>query len=214
MPHAQALKLAGSRLSSGQRKDGHEHKTTIDRNEAQAIGPLPADHPPVKIHKVGVLLVNLGTPDGTDYWSMRRYLKEFLTDKRVIEWPKALWYPILFGIVLNTRPGKVGKAYEDDLEQGARRELSAHLYALAGREAWRGAGRPSGDRSTGGCVTAIRRSMSGMTALRDQGCDRILVFPLYPQYSAATTATVNDKAFESLMADAVHAGDPHRAGLS
>ena len=69
-------------------------------------------HPPVKHGKVGVLLVNLGTPDGTDYASMRRYLKEFLTDKRVIEWPRIAWYPILFGIVLNTRPGKVGKAYE------------------------------------------------------------------------------------------------------
>ena len=74
---------------------------------------LPADHPPVKSGKVGVLLVNLGTPDGTDYRSMRRYLKEFLTDKRVIEWPKALWYPILFGIVLNTRPQKSGKASEE-----------------------------------------------------------------------------------------------------
>ncbi|WP_447340949.1 ferrochelatase, partial [Mycobacterium tuberculosis] len=72
----------------------------------------PANHPTVKHGKVGVLLVNLGTPDGTDYTSMRRYLKEFLTDKRVIEWPRIAWYPILFGIVLNTRPGKVGKAYE------------------------------------------------------------------------------------------------------
>lgn len=69
-------------------------------------------HPPVKHGKVGVLLVNLGTPDGTDYASMRRYLKECLTDKRVIQWPRIAWYPILFGIVLNTRPGKVGKAYE------------------------------------------------------------------------------------------------------
>ena len=59
-----------------------------------------------------MLLVNLGTPDGTDYTSMRRHRKEFLTDKRVIEWPRIAWYPILFGIVLNTRPGKVGKAYE------------------------------------------------------------------------------------------------------
>ncbi|WP_440658390.1 ferrochelatase, partial [Ensifer adhaerens] len=72
----------------------------------------PANHPSVKSGKVGILLVNLGTPDGTDYTSMRRYLKEFLTDRRVIEWSRLFWYPILFGIVLNTRPGKVGKAYE------------------------------------------------------------------------------------------------------
>ncbi|MBD9627415.1 ferrochelatase, partial [Ensifer sp. ENS06] len=63
----------------------------------------PANHPSVKSGKVGILLVNLGTPDGTDYTSMRRYLKEFLTDRRVIEWSRLFWYPILFGIVLNTR---------------------------------------------------------------------------------------------------------------
>lgn len=74
---------------------------------------LPKDHPSVKSGKVGVLLVNLGTPDGTDYWPMRRYLREFLSDKRVIEWPRAIWYPILYGIVLMTRPGKSGKAYEE-----------------------------------------------------------------------------------------------------
>ncbi|MDN3720841.1 ferrochelatase [Roseibium salinum] len=60
-----------------------------------------------------MLLVNLGTPDATDYWPMRRYLREFLSDKRVIEWPRAIWYPILYGIVLMTRPGKSGKAYEE-----------------------------------------------------------------------------------------------------
>ena len=72
----------------------------------------PSNHPPVKSGKVGVLLVNLGTPDGTDYSSMRRYLAEFLSDRRVIEWSRLYWYPILYGIVLNRRPQKVGKAYE------------------------------------------------------------------------------------------------------
>ena len=89
---------------------------TLMRDTSQPGATCPAhapkDHPAIPAQKVGILLANLGTPDGTDYTSMRRYLKEFLTDKRVIEWPKALWYPILFGIVLNTRPGKVGKAYE------------------------------------------------------------------------------------------------------
>jgi ferrochelatase len=173
--------------------------TKIDAEASKEIGPLPPDHPPVKIHKIGVLLVNLGTPDGTDYSSMRRYLKEFLTDKRVIEWPKAIWYPVLFGIVLNTRPGKVGKAYEEiwnkDLDESYLRTytrsqsdklgeaLKAHPEIIVD---WgMRYGNPSID--------------SRMTALREQGCDRILVFPLYPQYSAATTATVNDKVFESLM---------------
>ena len=174
--------------------------TTIDRKDAQAIGPLPADHPPLKIHKIGVLLVNLGTPDGTDYTSMRRYLKEFLTDKRVIEWPKALWYPILFGIVLNTRPGKVGKAYES-IWNKERDESYLRTYTRSQAEKLGAAlaGHPEIV-----CDWGMRYGQPSiderMTALRDQGCDRILVFPLYPQYSAATTATVNDKTFESLMA--------------
>lgn len=173
--------------------------TKINREAAKAIGPLPPEHPPVKIHKVGVLLINLGTPDGTDFKSMRRYLKEFLTDKRVIEWPKALWYPILFGIILNTRPGKVGKAYEEiwnkDLDESylrtyTRSQADKLSKALKKNEnivvdwAMR-YGQPSIDER--------------ITALRDAGCDRIVAFPLYPHYSAATTATVNDKVFESLM---------------
>src|SRR5215475_1628933 len=72
----------------------------------------PADHPTDKPPKVGVLLSNLGTPDATDYWSMRRYLAEFLSDKRVIEAPRALWWVILNGIILTTRPGRKGKDYE------------------------------------------------------------------------------------------------------
>lgn len=80
---------------------------------ATELSALPANHPRVSFGKVGVLLVNLGTPDGTDYWPMRRYLAEFLSDKRVIEWSRLYWYPILYGIVLNKRPQKVGKAYEE-----------------------------------------------------------------------------------------------------
>lgn len=65
-----------------------------------------------KLPKVGVLLVNLGTPDGTSYGPMRRYLAEFLSDRRVIEWPRLIWYPILYGIVLNTRPKRSGRLYD------------------------------------------------------------------------------------------------------
>ncbi|KAG1648838.1 Ferrochelatase [Nymphon striatum] len=180
-------------------KTGMIMKTKIDRKLARTVGPLPHEHPPVKIHKVGVLLINLGTPDGTDFRSMRRYLQEFLTDKRVIEWPKALWYPILYGIILNVRPGKVGKAYAEiwnnDLDESYLRTYTRAQSEKLG-EALKGHenvvvdwamryGQPSIDER--------------ITALRDAGCDRIVAFPLYPHYSAATTATVNDKVFESLM---------------
>jgi len=163
------------------------------------IAALPADHPKIALGKVGVLIVNLGTPDGTDYTSMRRYLREFLTDKRVIEWSPWKWYPILFGIVLNTRPGKVGKAYEliwnKDLNESYLRtytrnqsdRLSEALKDLPDVTVDWGMryGQPS--------------IASRVEALKAAGCDRILVFPLYPQYAAATTATVNDKAFETLL---------------
>jgi ferrochelatase len=158
-----------------------------------------AGHPPIKHGKVGVLLVNLGTPDGTDYASMRRYLKEFLTDKRVIEWPKIAWYPILFGIVLNTRPGKVGKAYET-IWNRERNESFLRTYTRSQAELM---GKVLGDHPDVIVDWAMRYGQpsiaSRMEYLQKEGCERILVFPLYPQYAAATTATVNDKAFETLL---------------
>ena len=158
-----------------------------------------AGHPPIKHGKVGVLLVNLGTPDGTDYASMRRYLKEFLTDKRVIEWPKIAWYPILFGIVLNTRPGKVGKAYET-IWNKERNESFLRTYTRSQAELM---GKALADHPHVVVDWAMRYGQpsiaSRMEYLQKEGCERILVFPLYPQYAAATTATVNDKAFETLL---------------
>ncbi|MGV8939739.1 MAG: ferrochelatase [Allorhizobium sp.] len=160
---------------------------------------LPADHPPVNFGKVGVLLVNLGTPDGTDYTSMRRYLKEFLSDKRVIEWSRFFWYPILYGIVLNTRPGKVGKAYEQiwnkDLDESYLRTYTRSQSDLMGTAL----------KEFPNVVVdwAMRYGQpsiaSKIEALQAQGCEKILLFPLYPQYAAATTATVNDAAFKALL---------------
>lgn len=160
---------------------------------------LPTDHPQVAFGKVGVLLVNLGTPDGTDYTSMRRYLREFLTDKRVIEWPRALWYPILFGIVLNTRPGKVGKAYETIWN----RELDESYLRTFTRNQSTALASALGNQPDVMVDWAMRYGQPSipdrLTALKDAGCERILLFPLYPQYAASTTATVNDKAFETLQ---------------
>ena len=156
-------------------------------------------HPPVKHGKVGVLLVNLGTPDSTDYTSMRRYLKEFLTDKRVIEWPRIAWYPILFGIVLNTRPGKVGKAYETIWNKD-RNESYLRTYTRSQAELMAEALKDHSEVVVDWAMRYGQPSIaSRMDYLQKQGCDRILVFPLYPQYAAATTATVNDKAFETLL---------------
>ncbi len=163
------------------------------------INERPASHPPVKTGRVGILLVNLGTPDATDKRSMRRYLKEFLMDRRVIEWSPFFWYPILFGIVLNTRPAKVGKAYEaiwnKDLDESYLRTYTrSQSEKLA--EALKDKPKVIVDWAMRYGNPSID---SKLKALQDQGCERILLFPLYPQYAASTTATVNDKAFESLM---------------
>jgi ferrochelatase len=163
------------------------------------LSALPAGHPSVTFGKVGVLLVNLGTPDGTDYRSMRRYLAEFLSDKRVIEWSRLFWYPILYGIVLNKRPQKVGKAYESvwnkDLNESYLRTYTRNQGDLLAKALtdlpnvvvdW---GMRYGNPSIA----------ERIDALKAKGCEKILLFPLYPQYAGATTATVNDKAFEHLM---------------
>jgi ferrochelatase len=166
----------------------------------------PDSHPDVRVGRIGVLLVNLGTPDGTDYRSMRRYLEEFLTDKRVIEWPRALWYPILYGIVLNRRPQKVGKAYES-IWNTERDESFLRTYTRAQGEqlAERLIGADPG-ASPGSRIVVDWAMRYGnpsipdkLAELKEAGCDRIVWFPLYPQYAAATTATVNDKAFAALM---------------
>jgi len=157
------------------------------------------NHPPVKFGKVGVLLVNLGTPDGTDKVSMRRYLKEFLMDRRVIEWSPFFWYPILFGIVLNTRPAKVGKAYETiwnkDLNESYLRTYTRNQSELMAARLK--------DLPNVVVDWAMRYGnpsiASKIDSLKAAGCDRIVLFPLYPQYAAATTATVNDKAFQKLL---------------
>lgn len=157
--------------------------------------PLPANHPAVKHGQVGVLLVNLGTPDSTSVADVRRYLKEFLSDSRVVEIPKPIWWLILNGIILNVRPKKSAQAYQkiwlsEENESPLRyytrlqaEKLVEHFPGAIVEYAMR-YGQPSIEQK--------------MAALREQGCDRILIVPLYPQYSATTTASVNDAVFDYL----------------
>ncbi|PIO97471.1 ferrochelatase [Pleomorphomonas carboxyditropha] len=159
--------------------------------------PLLPHHPAVPHGKVGVLLVNLGTPDGTDRRSMRRYLEEFLTDRRVIETPRLKWYPVLYGIILNTRPQKKGRDYAT-IWNRERDESPLRTYTRSQAE------KLSAHLGDGVVVDWAMRYgnpsiASRLDALQAAGCERILVYPLYPQYAAATTATVNDKAFEHLL---------------
>ena len=155
---------------------------------------LPADHPPVRSGGIGVLIVNLGTPDGADAKSVKRYLGEFLSDKRVVEIPAIAWQPILRGIILNTRPKKSAHAYQQVwTEDGS--PLAAITKAQAEAMQTRlGEGVMVDWAMRYGNPSIPER----LTAMKDAGCERILLAPLYPQYCAATTATVVDKAGETL----------------
>ncbi|MEP9389784.1 ferrochelatase [Mesorhizobium sp. KR9-304] len=172
---------------------------TTDTQKASATGPLPAGHPPVKPRKTGVLLVNLGTPDGTDFKSMWRYLREFLSDPRVIELPRPIWYPILYGIVLTTRPKKSGANYAR-IWNREKDESPLRTYTRSQAEKLAAA---FGDLPQVVVEWGMRygnpSTRSAVQQLADKGCDRILAFPLYPQYSATTTATANDQLFRALM---------------
>ncbi|SMO39176.1 ferrochelatase [Thalassovita litoralis] len=161
----------------------------------------PADHPKIPAEKVGVLIANLGTPDDTDYWSMRRYLSEFLSDKRVIDYPSWKWQPLLQLIILSKRPFASGAAYrsiwnteknESPLMTITRDQTQALAATLADRygdtvmvDFCMRYGNPSTDSKVQKMVAA--------------GCTKILFFPLYPQYAGATSATANDQFFRALM---------------
>jgi ferrochelatase len=150
----------------------------------------PSDHLDLPEQKIGVLLINLGTPDAPEARAVRRYLAEFLSDPRVIEIPKLAWKPILYGIILRTRPKRSAEAYNQIwTNEGSPLRAIAHRQAEALRK-----------RLPHVSVHyAMRYGHPGIAAALEnmtrEGCTRILVAPLYPQYSAATTATANDAVF-------------------
>jgi protoporphyrin/coproporphyrin ferrochelatase len=156
----------------------------------------PADHPVIATPKIGILLVNLGTPDAPTPKAVKRYLKQFLSDRRVVEIPQLIWQPILRGIILNTRPKK-----------------SAHAYA----QVWTDKGSPLAYHTSAqaedlqarmGNSAIVRYAMrygnpamaDVIAAMKAEGCERILIAPLYPQYSGATTGSVQDEAWRVLSA--------------
>ncbi len=161
----------------------------------------PADHPAIRGGRIGVLLMNLGTPEGTSYWPMRAYLKEFLSDQRVIEEPRWKWWPILNLMILSTRPSRKGKDYasiwNNERNEGPLKTITrSQTEKLAERLKSLGDDRLVFDWAMRYGLPDVK---SRLKALLDQGCDRILLVPLYPQYAAATSATACDQAFRALM---------------
>ena len=154
----------------------------------------PPEHPPIPSPKVGVLLINLGTPDAPEAGAVRRYLAEFLSDPRVVEIPRIAWKPILYGIILRTRPGKSAHAYRQVwMNEGSPLAVFAQRQAKALQERLGDAAQVEYAMRYGnpGIGSAIERMVQA-------GCNRILAAPLYPQYCAATTATANDAVFGAL----------------
>jgi ferrochelatase len=154
----------------------------------------PSDHPPIRARKIGVLLINLGTPNTPEPGSVKLYLKEFLSDPRVVEIPQLVWQPILRGIILNTRPKKSAHAY-----QQVWTPEGSPLAAITARQA------RALEGAFGDLVVVDFAMRYGRPAIRERiealkgaGCERILIAPLYPQYCGATTATANDEAFAHL----------------
>jgi len=159
---------------------------------------MDKDHPQVKFGKTGVLIINLGTPDSTSWWDIRKYLKEFLSDRRVIEVNPIVWQIILNLFILTFRPSKTAYAYKKIWRKDTNespllfftRNQAIKLSDKIGNEkiivdfAMR-YGNPS-----------IRTRLN---KLKEKGCEHIIILPLYPQYAAATTATVCDEVYRSLM---------------
>ena len=166
--------------------------------ETPALGPLPAGHPEVRQGRVGVLLVNLGTPDAPTAPAVRRYLAEFLSDERIVDLPRALWLPILYGVILTVRPAATARNYAKIWDKD-HNESPLRVITRAQAE---GAAAALGDSVTldwamryGNPSVADR-----LTALKESGCTRILIVPMYPQYSATTTASVTDAVFKAVKA--------------
>ncbi len=165
------------------------------------LAHAPADHPPVRRAKIGVLLANLGTPDNYDYWSMRRYLNEFLSDKRVIDYASWKWQPLLQLIILTKRPFSSGANYkliwnhdkgESPLMTITKDQTAKIAEAMAALH--------GDDVIVDFCMRYGNPSTeSKVRAMVDAGCEKILFFPLYPHYAGATSATANDQFFRALM---------------
>ena len=170
-------------------------------NPATRPTHAPAEHPETPDEKIGILLANLGTPDGYDYWSMRRYLNEFLSDKRVIDYASWKWQPLLQLIILTKRPFSSGAAYKSIWNEEANESplLTITKQQTAAIKDTMMA-RYGDDVMVDFCMRYGNPSTkSKVREMVEAGCTKILFFPLYPHYAGATSATANDQFFRALM---------------
>ena len=176
---------------------------SLRNTETVAVCPVhaPADHPAIKPPRIGILLSNLGTPDGTDYWSMRRYLSEFLSDRRVVDYSPWLWQPLLQLVILSKRPFSSGANYRsiwnNERNESPLRTITRDQTDLIRAQMQ---ARYGDDVMVDFCMRYGNPSTkSKVREMVEAGCTRILFFPLYPHYAGATSATANDQFFRALM---------------
>ena len=159
---------------------------------------MKQEHPPVKFGKTGILLINLGTPDSTSWIDIRKYLKEFLSDKRVIEVNPIIWQIILNLFILTFRPSKTAKAYKEIWMK--KENMSPLLYYTIKQTEKVSASLSSENLIIDFAMRYGNPSIkSKISKLHNEGCENLVILPLYPQYAAATTATVCDEVYRSLM---------------
>ena len=159
---------------------------------------MDKNHPKVNYGKIGVLLINLGTPDSTSWWDIRKYLKEFLSDRRVIEVNPIIWQIILNLFILTFRPSKTAHAYKQIWRKDTNESPLLYFTKKQSNEL---------NKKIGSENIVVDFAMrygnpsikSKLHQLKNKGCENIIILPLYPQYAAATTATVCDEVYRSLM---------------
>ena len=169
-------------------------KRDTDVRPAQCPVHAAADHPKIEPARVGILVANLGTPDATDYWSMRRYLNEFLSDKRVIDYSAWIWQPLLQLVILSKRPFSSGEAYKSIWNNEANESpLMTITKEQTAAIKERMQARYGDDVRVDFCMRYGNPSTkSKVREMVEAGCQKILFFPLYPHYAGATSATAND----------------------
>jgi ferrochelatase len=195
-PSPEALDIADAASAPVEAAD-----TTAQAPEPPPVSAVkPADHPAIQSGNIGVLLVNLGTPEATDADSVRKYLREFLSDPRVIEETGLMWRIVLNGIILPFRPRRKGRDYAK-IWNRERNESPLKTITRSQSEKLAAILAPLGENIVVGWAMRYGEPTlaSRIHALLARGCDRILLVPLYPQYCAATTATVCDEAFRTLV---------------
>ena len=159
---------------------------------------IEKEHPQVKFGKTGVLIVNLGTPDSTSWWDVRKYLKEFLSDTRVIEVNPILWKIILNCFILTFRPSKSAHAYKQIWMEETNESPLRYYTDLQTKKLRK---KISNENIVADFAMRYGNPSikSKLNLLKEKGCENIIILPLYPQYAAATTATACDEAYRSLM---------------